>query len=115
MANGELGENLPFQSPVIEVQFEDETIEMRWENTLVCKYLVGDGEFDHVLVKQESHDPPWRIFKPTDDLAKELEEKQYPYRVDPIVDRATQEWFVTVQLRELEEELGEIEGRPDGN
>lgn len=80
---------------------------LTWSNTLVRKFLVGDGDYDHIL-HEASDDEVFYLFfngETGADIRDFLEEHDYPYRVDPVLDDVTIDLYTESQAMRLEEEI----------
>lgn len=94
-------------SPEIDLTIDGERYTLTWHNTLVKKFLVGEGAYDHLL-----HQLPDGkcLFIHLDgkvgmEVRNLLEENSYPHRVDPLVDDETVELLVREQTANLDEEI----------
>lgn len=94
-------------SPEIDLIIGGEKYTLTWHNSLVRKFLVGEGVYDHIL-----HRPPdgRDLFVFLDgevgqQLRDLLTENSYPHRIDPILDNQTIEFYTRMQTASLEEEI----------
>lgn len=104
----DLGNFSPGASPEIPLTLGEDVYTLNWHNTLVRKFLTGEGQYDHLL----HHLPDGQylfLFLDSEDgikLKEQLEEGLYPVRTDPILDKDTIEMYVNRQASLLESELG---------
>src|SRR4051812_14813839 len=77
--------------PEIKVIVEGKQYILTWNNTLIRRFHVGGGEFDHVVVMLDKTSV-LPIFLDQDDgesLRETLEENMFPIRFDPELDNDT--------------------------
>lgn len=95
------------ESPEIDLTIDDERYTLTWHNSLVRKFLVGEGEYDHLL--HQLPDGKY-LFLFLDgevgvELRNHLEENSYPHRIDPVLDDETIKLYVRKQTMGLDEEI----------
>lgn len=102
-----IGDFLPEASPVVNLKLGNEEYSLSWDNTLLRTYLVGDGQYDHLIHQTPNGDHLFFLFDGDegDMLKAYLEQNRFPIRVDPIVDGPTRDRFIDRQMFQLEKEL----------
>jgi hypothetical protein len=89
-------------SPVISVETVNGTLELNWENTQI-RFFSNNEEMNHV--QHVRPDGQLCAFTPSQELLDQLMEAKFGYRVDPVADEASKEWYVSMQMGALEGEL----------
>jgi hypothetical protein len=101
----------PEDYPEYKLMIESTELSLRWDNTLIRRFVVGDGVFDHVL-HVPSEGQALAIFLTAKEITEAipyLEDNQYPCRTDPLPDEAVQDFYATVQGRRLGDFVDETE------
>lgn len=95
-------EKREIESPIIELPTSDgEIIRLHYLNARLRTFLNTD--LDHVEYRDEEGTlKGLRVGRAILDL---MFEHQFPMSFDPIVDQATEEWFIRAELKTLDEEL----------
>lgn len=102
MGYAEESESLPNDRAKLELRFGDEVKVFTGEDTLVRRFLQGDGEFDHcVHVTAEGF---MVAFTPTREALERFVELGFPVRVDLEIDDATMEHYARIQAAHMDEE-----------
>lgn len=78
-------------SPVLEFEtVQLGRIALNWLNTRT--FLFKDSRYDHVRYRDP--DGQWRAFVPTTEISEMLFEYNFPCEFNPLVDKATNKWYV---------------------
>jgi hypothetical protein len=91
-------------SPCLELETELGRLALTYLNTRLR--LFGNDEFNHVEYKDEEHGTLG--MRATPELMDMLYERNFPMNFDPLVDPATEEWFIQLQTRDLDEEIDSL-------
>jgi hypothetical protein len=101
----------------IEMAFNDIVLQLRWDNTVVYKYTVGEGTYDHVEHRAEGGETYQFFLDDIEELRDDLERYGYPYSVAPYVQEdlieARKQYDIEVQARDFTAELDGITGMPE--
>lgn len=95
----------------MEVANGEDMLHLRWDNTTVFRYSVGEGKYDHVhhLDRQAKI---YQFFLDDPDLRHDLEQRGYPYIVLPFVSEelaaARTNYEIAVATQEFANELESI-------
>jgi len=89
--------------PVFELELEEVAYTFKWENTLIRRYGVASGQFDHILHLPDEGDAVAIFLTHPDvtDALNYLESNRYPSRMDPLPDANVLDLFATIQGRKI--------------
>ena len=97
--------------PYLDLIIDDVSHRLTWENTLVRKFAVGSGDFDHML-HQVAEDQSIYIFLNHSEAGVEikghLEENSFPIRYDPILDDGTIELYARMESKSIDSSPSQI-------
>lgn len=101
--------------PSMDLIIDEEKYHLTWSNTLVKKFLIGNGTFDHFL-----HTPPeepniFVFFDQTEagEAVKEfLENNNFPVQIGPILDKQTIVLYSQIHSNKIDSELHDIFPQP---
>lgn len=97
-------EKREIESPVIVLPTEDGEIRLHYLNARLRTFL--DPELDHIeYYDEDGSTKGLRVGRAVLDI---LFENHFPMSFDPIVDQATEDWFVRSELKNLDDELDEL-------
>ena len=94
--------------PSVELTIGEITYRLTWRDTLVRRFLVGGGEFDHFLHEVTKEDTIYVFFNSMGEdsgqvLSKLFEDNNFPTQTNPILDEVTIEWYSTIAGKNLED------------
>jgi len=100
----ELAATPEYDGPEVHLSIGEERFVLTWENTILCTFFTGEGQYDHI-----SHTLPdgrhlaFTLREPAiNDASAFLKENNYPQFLSPEVDKATMEWFIALETSVLE-------------
>jgi hypothetical protein len=94
------------ERPEFHITINGEYLRLGWDNTLIRRFLVGNGEFNHLVIETSPDEGLFVLFSQLDDtdLIEQLEAANYPFQVNPILDERTIALFARAQTTGLESE-----------
>ena len=90
--------------PHIILEVESGELVLNWFNTRIRVFK--DAQYNHV--EHRGDDDQLKGLRVSQGFMDMLFEKEYPYQFDPVVDESTFNWFVTSEMKNLDDELGEL-------
>lgn len=95
------------EGPTIDLALGENTYVFTWHDTLVRKFLIGEGEFDHLLHLMPDGTYLFLFLDGEDgsELKNRLDEHSFPVRVDPVLDESTIETYAKRQAADLDTEI----------
>lgn len=74
------------ENPGVDINIGDEQYVLKWEDTTIRTYRVGDGEFDHIHHRLPDNKILilFNAMEDVPELVEILEGMNYPQRVDPV-------------------------------
>lgn len=92
------------ESPKVILELKDGELELTYNNTRLRTF--ADSSLDHIERRDDDGTlTGLRVGRAVLDL---LFEKSFPMSYDPIPDSGTENWFVEVETRNLDDELDEL-------
>lgn len=92
------------ESPIVTIEGSEGEICLHYLNTLIRTFK--DPQFNHVEHRDEEGN--LRGLRVPQSLLDTLFEQEFPYRFDPYIDTQTMDWYVRAEVKNLDQELGEI-------
>ncbi len=92
------------ETPIIQVECDEGNMVLHYFNTKIRTFK--DPQFNHIeWLDDEGELNGVRV---TPQFIDALMQHDFPRQYDPVVDESTENWFVGMQMKNLEQELDEL-------
>lgn len=94
--------------PGVDLRMGEVHYQLKWKDTLVRQFLVGDGEYDHLIHNIDAGTSIFLFFgqlQTGDELKEMLAGYSFPIRVDPILDEQTINFYSRVESGSFEDQF----------
>lgn len=95
----------PVATPYLECAHAGGRLLLHWANSTLRAFY-NDPTMDHLEYRGE--DQRLQGIRLGRDIMDLMRKYEWPIRIDPLVDDATRDWFVEMEMGDLEKELDEL-------
>jgi hypothetical protein len=95
---------LPAENPTIDYEDEEDCFTLRWDNTVIREFLVGDGAFDYFVLTLSEGYYFSGFFSEIDsgeELREKLQDYDFPVQIYPTLDETTIALYARVKAEQL--------------
>lgn len=98
-------DGVEYDAPFLRCSFGDGELELHWGNAVIRAFHFDDT-MNHVETRI---DDSLKGLRMSHDIIDLMIKYGYPMRIDPVPDEATRDWFISMEMHDLEVELDDLD------